>query len=594
MSRSSPLRTKNNPTIDLAQAFQSISQGIVLVDGNGAVCHWNILAERLFRLKAQEVLHNKISKILPDLADPLTACLRSGQPHQSHLELGNKIPVLILADPISQGGFVVGAVAVCLNLDELQRLSKETASVKNIKDWLDAVIDSSYDGLWICDHEGTVIRVNRASERINQLKAEQVIGRNMQELVTEGMFDKSVAMEVLKKKTSITMIQQLKGGKKILVTGNPIFGDHGEIAYVLNNERDISEMDNLREQLHETQSLAKGYIARLSELEMKGVDLSSVIYRSDEMDRVLRMMLQVADSEATVLILGESGVGKGMIARLIHKNSARNSGPFVRVDCSGVPENLLESELFGYERGAFTGARTEGKAGLFELANNGTLFLDEIGDIPLGAQSKLLRFLEDHEILRVGGTKPKVIDTRVLAATNRNLGEMVRIKQFRKDLYYRIHVVPLFIPPLRKRCEDIVALSLHFLEHYNRTHGRDKVLSLEVIDLLKNFNFPGNVRELQHLVERLVVSVQNQRIGLSDLPKDVVDRISAVPYMEEIPADLSLKEAMRRYEKQLLQGALNKHGSQKLVAKTLKVDRATVSRKMKRYGISEPGLVLHG
>jgi PAS domain S-box-containing protein len=584
--------SKDTP-IELCQVFQSFLHGVVVIDAKGSVCHWNRKAEELFRLMADVAIHQKIDRILPDLAPFLMTCLRTGKSYQVPFRLYNKIPLLLQINPIIHRESVAGAVVVFLNLVDMASFSEGTDVFKNMKYWLDAVIDSSYDGLWICDHSGTVIRVNRASERINKLQAENVIGRNMRDLVAEGLFDKSVTMEVLKKKTSITMIQQLKGGKKILVTGNPIFDDKGEIAYVLTNDRDISEMDNLRSQLQETQALTRGYITKLTELEMEGVDFSSVIYRSEAMNRVLQMLLRVSKFNAAVLLLGESGVGKGMIAKLIHKNSERHEGPFIRVDCTGIPETLFESELFGYERGAFTGARTEGKAGLFELADKGTLFLDEIGDLPMSTQTKLLRFLEDHEIIHIGGAKPKVIDTRIIAATNRNIEEMVELKQFRKDLYYRIHVVPLVIPPLRERSEDILPLAIHFLDQYNRSYGRDAVMSPDVIDVLCKLDFPGNVRELKHLIERLVVSVEKRQIDLTDLPKKLIDPISVFSCGAELPGDLSLKEAVSRYEQLLLQGAVNKHGSPQRVAKVLKVDRATVSRKMKRYCITQPGAILH-
>jgi PAS domain S-box-containing protein len=581
---------KDTP-INLCQVFQSLLHGVVVIDVKGSVCHWNRKAEELFRLMADGAIHQKIDRILPDLAPFLMTCLRTGKSYQAPFRLYNKISLLLQINPIIHRKSVAGAVVVFLNLVDMASFSEGTDVFRNMKYWLDAVIDSSYDGLWICDHSGTVIRVNRASERINQMKAENVVGRNIRELVAEGLFDKSVTMEVLKKKTSITMLSQLRGGKKALVTGNPLFNDKGELVYVLTNERDISEMDDLRNQLQETQTLARGYISKLAELE--GIDFSSVIYRSEKMDSLLHMLLRMAKVDAAVLLLGESGVGKGIIARLIHENSERSEGPFIRVDCTGIPETLFESELFGYERGAFTGARMEGKAGLFELAEKGTLFLDEIGDIPLSSQAKLLRFLEGYEIVRVGGSKPKIIDTRIIAATNRNIEEMVELKQFRKDLYYRIHVVPLAIPPLRERREDIPPLAFHFLDQFNRSYGRDTVMSPDVIDVLCKLDFPGNVRELKHLIERLVVSVEKKHIDITDLPKKLRDPVSVFSCGAELPGDLSLKEAVSRYEQLLLQGAVNKHSSPQRVAKVLKVHRATVSRKMKRYCIIQPGAILH-
>lgn len=456
---------------------------------------------------------------------------------------------------------------------------------RDLKNCLEMAIDASYDGLWICDHKGTVILVNKASERINNVKANDVIGKNVRDLVIEGLFDQSVTLEVLKTKAPVTMMQQIRGGRKVLVTGNPIFDDQGDIAYVLTNDRDLTEMDQLRHELQETQALTKEYISRLAEIEMKGVDTSSVIYRSERMQGILQSVQRVANLGTTILLLGESGVGKGLVAKLIHKLSEVSGGPFIRVDCMAIPETLLESELFGYERGAFTGARIGGKAGLFELADNGTLFLDEIGEIPLSAQSKLLRFLEDHEIVRVGGTRPKVIKTRVIAATNRDIEEMVATKRFRRDLFYRIHIVPITIPPLRERSDDILPLAFHFLKKFNQSYGKKKTLSPEVVDALCKYDFPGNVRELMNLMERMVVSTEEDRIEHNDLPTQLAGTSLVVLPLSAILPNLSLKDAMARCERLLIQNAVAKYGSQQRVAEALGVDRATVSRKLRRYGI---------
>lgn len=460
----------------------------------------------------------------------------------------------------------------------------EMMTVKELKKWLDAILDSSFDGLWICDREGKVIRINKASEKIIGLPAEKVIGKNMSELVAEGLIDKSVTLEVLKKKTSVTMMQQLKGGKSVFVTGNPIFDEKGDIAFVVTNDRDFTVLDNLRRQLQETQALAKGYFSRLSELEMKGVDPCAMIFKSNSMQRIIKMGLRVASVDSTVLLLGESGVGKGMMAKLIHKNSERNRGPFIHVDCAGIPESLIESELFGYEGGAFTGAKNEGKPGFLELANGGTLFLDEIGEIPLKSQSKLLHFLESHEITRVGGIKAKQIDVRIVAATNRNIEEMVAGKRFRDDLYYRLNVIPIFIPPLRERRDDILALTIHFVEKFNKAWQKQKVLSPEAIESLLEYSFPGNIRELANLIERIVVISEGDLIEMRDLPSTMTSDGKRSPNStagEEL--ELPLNAALENYERVIIEGAMRRFGSQREVARALRVDQATISRKMKKY-----------
>ena len=282
-----------------------------------------------------------------------------------------------------------------------------------------------------------------------------------------------------------------------------------------------------------------------------------------------------------------------MIAKLIHKHSDRNNGPFIRVDCAGIPDSLIESELFGYEKGAFTGARVEGKPGFFELANKGTLFLDEIGEIPLSSQSKLLRFLEDHEIIRIGGTKAKEIDVRVITATNKKIDEMVSSKLFREDLYYRLNVVPIHILPLRERRDDILPLIFHFLNKFNKAYRKEKVFSPEVIETLSRYDFPGNIRELSNIVERLVVITENERIEARDLPNTI-----ASCYFKEIPypflsEGIPLKDALEKCESLIIEKAIKKYGSQREAAIALKVDQGTISRKIKKYSLSQNDVILH-
>ncbi len=454
---------------------------------------------------------------------------------------------------------------------------------ENVKNWFDTIIDSSFDGLWICDKDGNIIRINKAAETMNELKSIEVVGRNMRELVREGFFDKSITLEAIKKKTSVTMLQHTRTGKKILVTSNPIFNEEGEITFVVSNDRDITELDHLRSQLHETQDLMKRYSAKLSELEIKSEDPHSFVYHSKEMRQIYEMAVRVAKVDSTVLLLGESGVGKSILAHLIHQQSERVKGPFIRVDCVGIPDSLIESELFGYVKGAFTGARPEGKAGLFELANKGTLFLDEIGEIPLNIQSKLLRFLEKHEVNRVGGTGVKEIDVRIIAATNMNIEEMVSTKRFRADLYYRLNVVPIVIPPLSERRDDILSLLFYYLQKFNQKYQKEKTFSPAVIDLLCDFNFPGNVRELSNLIERMVVTTEKSYMELSDLPQGIINRIHQSDQNNYgIYENLSLKEASEKFELIMIGRTIKNYGSQKKASKILRVDQATISRKLNK------------
>jgi len=580
-------------TYDPQLVLNSIYNGILAIDFEGIITYFNKTAERIFNLPAHEALNRYILDVLPNTGGKLLECLKTGNPFYGEKLKGEKVTLISNINPVISNGKISGVLSVFQDISEIESISKELDLFKNMKNWLDTIIDSSYDGLCICDHQGKVIRINKASERINEVEAEKVVGKNMSELVAEGLFDKSVTLEVLKRKTSVTIIQQIQGKKILLVTGNPIFNENGEITFVVTNERDVTDLDNLRIQIQETQALARGYISKLSELEMKGINLNNIFFRSGEMDRIIEMALRVAKVDSTILLLGESGVGKGVIAKLIHKNSERNNGPFIRVDCAGIPDSLLESELFGYEKGAFTGAKNEGKPGFFELANNGTLFLDEIGELPLGSQAKLLRFLEDHEIIHVGGTEPKHINVRIIAATNKNIEEMVAAKIFRRDLFYRLNVIPIHIPPLRERRVDILPLIIHFLGKFNQIYQKQKILSPGATEVLGRYDFLGNIRELANLIERLVVISEEDRIEIHDLPNTIVGSPVKDAFLLNLTEDIPLKEALDRCERFVIEKTMKKYGSQRKAAKILKVDHATIGRKMKKGSLSEYGAIMH-
>lgn len=449
---------------------------------------------------------------------------------------------------------------------------------------LEAIIDSSYDGLWICDREGKVIRINSASEKINGIKEDQVIGKKMVDLVQEGLIDRSVTLEVLKARAAITIIQKLRNGKQILVTGNPFFDDQGEISLVVVNERDITELDSLRNELEESRALAQRYRSELSQAHGKKNLLSQMVIRNEAMYRVFDRAMKVAQVDSTVMIQGESGVGKGFFARLIHRASKRKDGPFIRVDCGAIPESLIESELFGYEDGAFTGARSKGKPGHFEIAEKGTLFLDEVGGLPLNVQIKFLRFLEGNEIVRVGGTNTRKINTRVISASNQDLEEMVSQKRFRKDLFFRLNVIPLHIPPLRERVDEIPALINFFLKQCNDKCSANKLILPKAVDRLCRYSFPGNIRELANLVEQLVVLAPRKRIEIKDLPSHIL-MVESKMNLGLSGDDWNLPKTMARLEKEMILRALKVYGSQRKAAVPLNIDQSTLARKAKRYGI---------
>jgi len=426
---------------------------------------------------------------------------------------------------------------------------------------------------------------------MNQIKAEQVINRKMQDLVNEGLIDRSVTLGVLKTGTAVTMIQKLKSGKQALVTGNPIFDENGKIILVVVNDRDLSALNSLKSELDKSRRLSKEYSDELWHYHSQKEMFSGLVIKTESMQRVFTTAMKAASVDSIVLIQGESGVGKSLMASMIHKASGRNDGPFIRVDCSAIPEQLIESELFGYEKGAFTGARTEGKVGRFEIAEGGTLFLDEIGELPTSTQVKLLRFIEGNEIVPVGATISKKIDTRIIAATNRKLDEMVTQGTFRRDLFFRLNVIPLKIPPLRDRKEAIPYLIHHFLKIYNQKCSTEIKIQRRALDCLCQYSFPGNIRELANLVEQLVVLSPHPLIGKEDLPahvKEVLDKYIPTPNQD----GWDLHTAIEKLEKEWIAKALNQFGSQRKAAGPLGINQSTLARKAKKYGITG-NVVLH-
>jgi PAS domain S-box-containing protein len=436
-----------------------------------------------------------------------------------------------------------------------------------------------------------VVRVNHASEKMSGVKEEEVLGRGMEDLVREGLFDKSATLEVLKNQTAVTLIQKLRDGRYILVTGNPVLDKNGNIRLVVVNARDISELNRLHAELEESRALKDRYHSELTHLH-RHRDLSSrIIIRSASMQRVFDTAMRIARVDSSILITGESGVGKGLVARLIHEASPRSEGPLIHINCGTIPESLIEAELFGYEKGAFTGAQAQGKPGYFELAEDGTLFLDEIGELPLAVQVKLLHFLETNEVVRVGSTTARRINARILTATNRNLDRMVADGAFRKDLFFRLNVVPLSIPPLRERVDDVPPLIHFFLEKFNRKCATRKTISPAAVDCLCDYPFPGNIRELANLIEQAVVLTPSERIDLDDLPGAVRRRgLNACTVLPD--NEWNLKKAIQDVETQMIQSALKSCGTLRNAAKRLGMDHSTLSRKVKRYGLWG-GAIMH-
>jgi len=452
---------------------------------------------------------------------------------------------------------------------------------------LHAIIDSSSDGLFVCDADANVIRVNPASERIHQRPAAEMVGRNMRDLIDEGFIDRSAALDASIEKKSVSQLQNLPGGGKLISVATPVFDHSGELIRVVVSERDITEIDQLQRELENQEAIKDQFRHQMLEMQQAELESRRIIARSPNMIKALRQATKVASADSSVLILGESGVGKGVIADLIHYNSRRSDHPLIKINCGAIPESLIEAELFGYEKGAFTGASPGGKPGQFELANEGILFLDEIAELPLSAQVKLLRFLEDGQITRLGSTEQRKVDVRVLAATHRDLEEMVEQGTFRLDLYYRLNVIPIHVPAVRERRDCLVPLIRHYIDHFAAINKTPKRLTRATLDALAGYAYPGNVRELMNICERLVVMSETELIDVADLPAQVAG--SSQPGMPddlEWPDSISLQEALESVERNLLTRARDRYRNQAGIAAALGVNQSTIARKLKRYNLT--------
>ena len=485
--------------------------------------------------------------------------------------MSNRTPVIV-------NGKTIGAAAVVQDISELEQISQELQSTRELKEELDAIINSSFDGIYVTDGEGKTIRINEAYSRITGIRADEVLGKTMSELVESGVYDQSATMLVMERREPVTISQELRTGKSILVTGSPIIGENGQLRRVVTNVRDITELNCLRKELDQAMGLQMHYEERLSRYQV----LDKYVIRAQKSRDLIDLVLRLGQVDSTVLIQGESGVGKEMIAEILHSNSLRKDKPLVRINCGAIPENLLESELFGYESGAFTGANKGGKIGIFEVAQHGTLFLDEIAELPLHLQVKLLRVIQEREMTRVGGTTPIKVDVRLIAATNQDLWELVNKNLFRKDLYFRLNVVPITVPPLRERKEEIPALAAQFVRQFNQKYELNKSLDPKVIDKLIAYNWPGNIRELENVIERTLVTHSGDIIDDVALPDD------SRAYGKSSQSSQStqpLKEAVEALERQMISGALNTYGSTRKAARALGVSQPTIVRKAARYGL---------
>ena len=580
---------QGEPSVPHAQpthVLENVSYAIVVVGLDGRVSYLNSQARRFLHKKgrtARGCIGLPSERLLP-LATPLVkkAFLSpefkagKGRIVDRGVELFFEITPYMVEEKLQ------GAVVSLQRPARFEELATKLDSYQKVARQLQAVFDSSSDGILVTDGTGRILSMNRASQALNGLNTRTFVDQRIETLVDKGIVDRSVTQAVLRDKKQSSLIQYIpRTGLKLLVTGTPAFDKNGKIALVVVNERDITELNNLRRNLDKAQQTTEKIQQELAGLTMLELGTDGIVAESRAMQRVLTTAHKLAALDVSeILLLGESGTGKSMYAKLIHHIGSRKDKPFISINCAALPENLFEAELFGYERGAFTGARQNGKMGLLELAGDGTFFFDEVGEIPLSIQAKLLKCLDEREFFSLGGSASKKVRCSILAATNRDLETMVQHKQFRKDLFYRLNTFTVNIPPLRERRDDLLELAARLLDLYNSQYKTIKRLTPRALELLHAYSFPGNVRELRSLIKQGVVLSED----------DVLDSFLAMRLngkrAVKNKTTSSLPERVGSLEKELLLQATKTCTSTREMAKSLGVSQPTIVRKLRKHGLS--------
>ncbi|HBG0290944.1 TPA: sigma 54-interacting transcriptional regulator [Clostridioides difficile] len=463
------------------------------------------------------------------------------------------------------------------------------------------ILEASHDEICVSDDKGIIIYCNKAFEENYGLKKEDILGKNVSFLEDSGYSTKSPIPIVLKTKTKFSLEQDTQTGKKLIITATPIFDENGNLEFTVENCRDITELNNIKNKLEDTKKQVKKYKSEVETLYRTALRIEdTVIMDGIVMKPIINTVNHVSKTDVSVLLLGESGTGKSSLARYIHHNSNRSNGPFITINCATISPQLLESELFGYTSGAFTGASTKGKVGLVELANGGTLFLDEIGDIPQNLQAKFLQLIQDRTFTPVGSLKNKKVDIRIISATNVDLVSKVKEKKFREDLYYRLNVIEIKLPPLRERRDNLVEIIKYYFNRYSSDFNLNKTISKESVDAIANYRFPGNIRELQNIIQKILLTCTDNHITIDDLPniltknihitnngnKTHISQINKVIISDSKSTNYKNKNfdtLIKEYEKNIILDAYEKFGSSYKVAKHLEISQSKANRLIRKY-----------
>ncbi|QIV77561.1 sigma-54 interaction domain-containing protein [Fervidobacterium pennivorans] len=557
--------------------LDSIIEGVIIVDRDARVLYINKNAQKLLNLPS-DIIGKKVDEVVKNTR--LHIVVQTGIPEIDQVQHTENAVIITSRIPIKdENGKIVGAVAVFRDITSIRKLAEEITNLKEIEAQLKAIIDSTNDAISVADENGIVRLVNKAYTKITGYSPEDVIGKPATVDIAEG---ESIHMLIAKLRQPIYNAR-LKVGpakKEVIVNATPLFVKgkfKGSVAVV----HDVSEILKLTNELEEVKRLIRHMRAQYT--------FDDIIGDSKLIQIAKEQAKKVAQTPATVLLRGESGTGKELFAHAIHNASPRRNKPFVSVNCAAIPESILESELFGYEEGSFTGALHGGKKGLVEEADDGTLFLDEVGKLPLSLQPKLLRFIETKEYVPVGGRNVKKVDVRIIAATNMELEKMVRNGDFLPDLYFRLNVFPIYLPSLKDRKEDIPKLAVHIVKKLNQQYGRMvEGISPAVIKYIVSKDWPGNVRELENFLGRVMINMgpEERYIELKHLPEDSGLKVEKKEEEFSDIGEKSLKDLVEEYEKKIILSALKQTGGDKVkAAKMLDISIRTLYYKMERYGI---------
>ncbi|PEO79227.1 sigma 54-interacting transcriptional regulator [Bacillus toyonensis] len=581
---------QENQSVDILKIIlTSIPMGIFVVDREKKIVNCNESGLKMIKSTPERVMNVPAEQIFNE--GHINNVFATGKTILNQLQITNEMGVLVDYSPMPNfDGNIEGMVIIVQDLPMVEDMAMEIEYIKDLNKDLHAILSSIYDEILVVNHKGELIRYSETV--INDFwgsNLKDLLGKNLLDLEQKGLFSPSVTRLVLEQQKKVSVVQETKSGRKILAVGNPVFDENGELHRIIIASRDITEATRLKTELHEIKRISEQYKKELDDFKNKDRFLKKLIYCSPKMEQIINQAKKIADFSSNVLISGESGVGKEVIAQAIHQLGKRSAKPFLKLNCGAIPETLLESELFGYTKGAFTGADKNGKEGYFKRADQGILFLDEIGEMPLHLQVKLLRVLQEQEVIPIGSTIPTKINVQIIAATNKSLEKMVEAGTFREDLFYRLNVIPLQVPPLRERMEDVPVLAFHFLQQLNEKYNKNYHLTPDALNLLEFYSWPGNVRELQNMIERLVVSADDPVIEAEFVSKFLTPGYDFKKSKPVITRVLPLQEALHSVEEQLILLAMKQYKTTTKAAKALGISQSSVSRKYQRI-VSEKGM----